>query len=53
MEIFLLTNRPFILRKKRGLMASKKNGDLLFVEMFIDVCFNITGDLFPIYSFIK
>ncbi|CAD8103995.1 unnamed protein product [Paramecium primaurelia] len=53
MEIFLLTNRPFILRKKRGLLASKKNKDLLFVEMFIDVCFNITGDLFPIYSFIK
>ncbi|CAD8190941.1 unnamed protein product [Paramecium octaurelia] len=53
MEIFLLTNRPLILRKKRGLLAQKKNKDLLFVEMFIDVCFNITGDLFPIYSFIK
>ncbi|CAD8125327.1 unnamed protein product [Paramecium sonneborni] len=53
MEIFLLTNRPVILRKKRALLAQKKNKDLLFVEMFIDVCFNLTGDLFPIYCFIK
>ncbi|CAD8095762.1 unnamed protein product [Paramecium primaurelia] len=52
-EIFLLTNRPQILRKKRGLLGYKKNKDLIFVEMFIDICFNIQGDTFPIYCFLK
>ncbi|CAK91855.1 unnamed protein product (macronuclear) [Paramecium tetraurelia] len=52
-EIFLLTNRPQILRKKRGLLGYKKNKDLIFVEMFIDICFNIQGDVFPVYCFLK
>jgi len=52
-EIFLLTNRPSLLRKKRPLLVLRKNKDLMFAEMFVDLCFNIAEETFPVYCFLR
>lgn len=31
----------------------KKNKELVFCEMYLDLSFNITEDAFPIYCFLK
>ncbi|CAD8067452.1 unnamed protein product [Paramecium sonneborni] len=53
MELFLMSSRPNVLRQERHLIAQKANQEILFVEMFIDVCFTITATQFPVYCFLQ
>ncbi|CAD8106538.1 unnamed protein product [Paramecium primaurelia] len=52
-ELFLMSNRPNVIRKERYLIAEKTNQEIVFVEMFIDLCFVITGTEFPVYCFMQ
>ncbi|CAD8113723.1 unnamed protein product [Paramecium sonneborni] len=52
-ELFLMSNRPNVVRKERYLIAEKTNQEIVFIEMFIDLCFVITGTEFPIYCFMQ
>lgn len=38
-----MSSRPNVLRQERHLIAQKANQEILFIEMFIDVCFTITS----------
>ncbi|CAD8196667.1 unnamed protein product [Paramecium pentaurelia] len=53
LEIFFLTNKPPIIRKRRPLLMQKKFRELIFCEMYLDLSFNICEDAFPIYCFLK
>ncbi|CAD8118729.1 unnamed protein product [Paramecium sonneborni] len=53
LEIFFLTNKPPIIRKRRPLLMQKKFKELIFCEMYLDLSFNICEDAFPIYCFLK
>ncbi|CAD8148932.1 unnamed protein product [Paramecium octaurelia] len=53
MELFLMSSRPNVLRQERHLIAQKANQEIVFIEMFIDVCFTITATQFPVYCFMQ
>lgn len=51
-ELFLMSNKPNVLRKERCLLARKNHNEMVYVEIFIDLCFQMTDSDFPVYCFL-